>query len=323
VGMETTTGARRLGGRMLMGLAVVPVMCGLVLPMTQVRAAEGDPGRFTAIDAPGAGTTPNQGQGTFPQGTNNHTVVGYYVDSGGRVFGWRYDDNRFTTINDPSADNTTAGRGTTPITVSNNGKVVVGYYADATGLFHGFMLRRGQYTTLHVPYAGATGTFAQGVDDAGLISGAYLDSTGTIHGFILSGGEYRAVNYAGPTATGTALISMNNRGTVAAVWDQGSIPHGFLYRSGKVVAHIDYPNAAGGTYAFCVNDRMTAAGQYTNSDGTTHGYTWHRGHYTTVDDPVGTTSGLCIADNGTIVGTTTDANGVAHGFMTRGEEGGD
>ncbi len=113
---------------------------------------------------------------------------------------------------------------------------------------------------------------------------------------------------------------MNNHGTVAAVWDQGSVPHGFLYRSGKVVAHIDYPNATGGTYAFCVNDHLTAAGQYTDAGGTTHGYTWHRGHYTTIDDPAGTTSGLCIADNGTVSGISTDANGVAHGFITRGDD---
>ena len=116
-----------------------------------------------------------------------------------------------------------AGRGTTPITLSDNGREVVGYYADAAGLFHGFTLRDGQYTTLDVPFAGATATFAQGVDDAGLVSGAYLDASGVFHGFTLWHGHYTAVNYPGPTATGTALVSMNNHGTVAAVWDQGSM----------------------------------------------------------------------------------------------------
>ena len=132
-------------------------------------------------------------------------------------------------------------------------------------------------------------------------------------------GHYTAVNYTGASVTGTALISMNDGGTVAAVWDQGSsmIQHGFLYRAGKVVANIDYPNATGGTWPFCVNDNMTAAGQYTDAGGTLHGFTWHRGNYATIDDPVGTTSGLCIADNGTIVGISTDASGAAHGFITR------
>jgi predicted enzyme related to lactoylglutathione lyase len=297
------------------GLAVITAMLCIAVPTTQVVAAETHPAAFVAIDHPGAGT--GIGQGTFPQGTNNHTVVGYYVDSGGLVFGWRYDEGRFTDINDPSADNTAAGHGTTPITLSNNGREVVGYYADATGLFHGFTLRGGRYTTLDVPFAGASGTFAQGVDDAGLISGAYLDSSGNFHGFILWDGQYRAVNYPGPAATGTALVSMNNQGTVAAVWDQGTATHGFLYRSGKVVAHIDDPKGAGATFPFCVNDHMTAAGQYTDAGGTTHGFTWDRGRYTTIDDPTGTTSGLCIADNGTIVGITTDANGAAHGFITR------
>ncbi len=201
MGMEGTTGARRLGGRSRIGLAAIPVMCGLILPMTRVQAAERDPAAFTAIDAPGAGTMPNQGQGTFPQGNNNDTVVGYYVDSGGRVFGWRYEDGRFTGINDPHADTTTPGRGTTPVTLSNNGREVAGYYADATGRYHGFMLRHGQYTTLNVPFAGATATYAQGVDDAGLISGAYQDASGGFHGFILDDGHYHAVNYGG-SATG-------------------------------------------------------------------------------------------------------------------------
>ena len=308
--------------RMRWGLAVVPAMLCIALPATQVRA-ETHPATFVAIDHPLAGTEPSKGQGTFPQGNNNHTVVGYYVDSGGFWFGWRYDEGRFTDINDPHADNTIPGHGTVPVAISNNGREVVGYYADLNGGYHGFMLREGQYTTLDVTFAEATGTFAQGVDDAGLISGGYLDAVGTFHGFILSRGQYTAVDYPGRAATGTVLLGMNNRGTVAAVWDEGSIPipHGFLYRAGKVVAHIDYPGATGGTFLICVNDHMTAAGQYTDPGGTTHGFTWHRGRYTTIDDPApGTTSGLCIADNGTMSGTSTDANGVAHGFITRSDD---
>jgi hypothetical protein len=295
------------------GLAVIPAILGLAVPATQARAAENDPAAFVAIDHPGAGTGMNQG--TFVQGPNNRTVVGYYVDTGGRTFGWRYDEGRFTDINDPLADSSVGG--TQPISLSDNGREVVGAYADATGLFHGFTLRGGQYTTLDVPFAGASGTFAQGVDNAGLVSGGYLDSSFNFHGFTLWHGRYTAVNYPAPTATGTALVSMNNHGTVAGVWDEGNAMHGFLYRSGKVVAHIDDPNAAGMTFPLCVNDQMTAAGQYWDSGGTTHGFTWNRGHYTTVDDPAGPTSGLCIADNGNITGTYTDAGGAAHGFITR------
>ncbi len=297
------------------GLALVLAMLCVAVPTTQIQAAAAQPTTFRAIDHPGAGTA--AGQGTFPQGNNNRTVVGYYVDSGGLVYGWRYDEGRFTDINDPSADNSVAGRGTTPVTLSDNGRQVVGYYADTAGVFHGFTLRSGTYTTLDVPFAGATATYAQGVNNAGLISGAYQDSSGGFHGFLLWHGQYSAVNYAGPTATGTALMSMNDRGAVAAVWDQGNLQHGFLYRGGKVIAHVDYPNASGGTWPFCVNDHLTVAGQYTDSSGTTHGFVWHHGHYTTIDDPAGPTGGLCIADNGSISGIVTDANGAAHGFITR------
>ncbi len=304
------------------GLALIPAMLGVAVPATQAGAAEKDPAAFVAIDHPGAGTGP--GQGTYVQGTNNDTVVGYYQDSGGRTFGWRYEDGRFADITDPLADSAPLAGGspggTQPIGLSRNGREVVGAYADASGLFHGFSLRGGKYTTLDVPFAGAWQTFAQGVDDAGLVSGGYLDTSFVFHGFTLWHGHYTAVNYPGTTATGTALVSMNNHGTVAAVWDEGSAMHGFLYRSGKVVAHIDDPNAAGMTFPVCVNDHMTASGQYWDSGGTTHGFTWHRGHYTTVDDPAGPTSGLCIADNGTITGTYTDAGGAVHGFITRADD---
>ena len=317
VGMER---ARHLSGRMRRGLALVPAMLCMALPATQVQAEETHPAGFTAIDHPGAGTA--IGQGTFPQGTNNRTVVGYYVDSGGLVFGWRYEEGRFTDINDPSADSSRR-----PAAAPRRSPC----QTTAERWWATTRTRRGCSTAS--PSAGASTPrwtcpspgprepYAQGVNDAGLVSGGYLDSSGGFHGFTLWHGHYTAVNYPGPTSTGTALVSMNDRGTIAAVWDQGpTITHGFLYRSGKVVAHIDYPNAAGGTFPFCVNDHMTAAGQYTDSGGTTHGFTWHSGHYTTVDDPAGTTSGLCIADNGTIMGIYTDSNGVAHGFITRADD---
>ena len=167
--------------RMRWGLALIPAMLCLALPATQVQAAETHQAAFAAIDHPREQAN-RERPGNVPQGNNNRAIVGYYVDGGGRVFGWRYDEGRFTDINDPSADNAAPGHGTTPITLSDNGREVVGYYADATGLFHGFTLRRGQYTTLDVPFSGATGTFAQGVDDAGLISGGYLDSSETSTG---------------------------------------------------------------------------------------------------------------------------------------------
>lgn len=300
------------------GLALIPAMLGLAVPATQVGAAETHAPAFVAINHPGAGTGPLQG--TFPQGTNNRTIIGYYIDSAGRTFGWRLEDGRFTDINDPLADSSAGG--TLPVGLSANGREVVGTYVDTAGVFHGFLLRGGRYTTLDVPFAGFPYTFPQGVDDAGLISGGYADTSFNFHGFTLWHGQYTAVNYPGATATGTALVSMNNHGTVAAVWDEGSAMHGFLYRSGQVVAHIEDPNAnaAGMTFPLCVNDHMTVAGQYGDSAGTTHGFTWHSGHYTTVDYPTGTTSGLCIADNGTVTGTYTDGGGAAHGFITRAED---
>ena len=60
--------------RMRWGLAVIPAVLCLAVPTTQVAAAETDPAAFVTIDHPGAGT--GIGQGTFPQGPNNRTIVG-------------------------------------------------------------------------------------------------------------------------------------------------------------------------------------------------------------------------------------------------------
>src|ERR1700686_5871993 len=71
--------------------------------------------RVITFDAPGAGTTPNQGQGTLPvQITDSGLTVGSYVDAKGVSHGFvRALDGRITTFDAPGAG-TNAGEGTVP-----------------------------------------------------------------------------------------------------------------------------------------------------------------------------------------------------------------
>ena len=57
-------------------------------------------GQFTTLDAPGAGTVPDSGEGTFAYGiTDAGTVVGFYTDTNGVAHGFvRAPDGKFTTL---------------------------------------------------------------------------------------------------------------------------------------------------------------------------------------------------------------------------------
>jgi uncharacterized membrane protein len=54
--------------------------------------------------------------------------------------------------------------------------------ANALSNLHGLLLSAGVYTTIDFP--NATGTFAFGINDLGVIVGGYADSSGSLHGFL-------------------------------------------------------------------------------------------------------------------------------------------
>lgn len=74
----------------------------------------------------------------------------------------------------------------------NNFGVITGTYEDANSVFHGFVRSpEGKFTTFDSPGADTTsgdfnGTFANGINDAGVITGFYADPSGGSHGFVRS-----------------------------------------------------------------------------------------------------------------------------------------
>lgn len=75
------------------------------------------------------------------------------------------------------------------------------------------------FTTIDDPLAaGASGTAANGINDAGLVVGAYFDATGE-HGFLRSsGGSFTTidVSFGGPSSA-TEALGINTAGTVVGL----------------------------------------------------------------------------------------------------------
>ena len=94
-------------------------------------------GKFTAFDAPGAGTSSYQGTGCYsdcPVSLNDWgAVTGIYIDANNVYHAYlRNPDGKIATI-DP------AGSTYTLSVCINNAGVIVGFYADANGVYHGFL----------------------------------------------------------------------------------------------------------------------------------------------------------------------------------------
>ncbi len=74
-----------------------------------------------------------------------------------------------------------------------------------------FIYDSGTYTVFDVP--GATGTYANGINDSGQIVGSYVDVAGRFHGFLDSGGSFTTIDVPGSTK-GTIAAGINNAGQI-------------------------------------------------------------------------------------------------------------
>jgi probable HAF family extracellular repeat protein len=109
----------------------------------------------------------------------------------------------------------------------NNAGTIVGYYFNPeSGPNSGdnaFSLSNGTYTLINYP--GASQTWANGINDGGVIVGFYDNANGQ-YGFTLNNGVYTTLNY--PGASGTEAFGINNAGDIVGMYDDSSgTEHGF------------------------------------------------------------------------------------------------
>ena len=293
--------------RVVLSVAAV-VLSGLVLagPVLAGPGPKAAHYSFTTVDFPGAVYTDLLG--FTPQ-----TMVGQFIDAGGRTHGWLLSPHHgtFQQFDVPGAWSTT-------LSAINHHGVFGGVYRDdpANPLRrHGFLVVKDVLTT--IDYPGSARTSIVQINNRGQAVGiGRIPSEGptTPYGFIWQNGVFTDVSF--PGAFGTGLDGINERGEVCGFTtdEAGGLTHAMMRVNG-VFSHVEPPGALD-SIALSINDRGQVAGWYDDALGTTHGFIYYRGVFTTIDVPGSQGSEVTsIQNDGLITGDYVGADGVEHGFI--------
>ncbi len=180
-------------------------------------------GKFTTIDAPGAGP-----EGTYATGVNGvGTTAGRFADSNGVYHGFvRTSGGKFTTFDPPDAG-TGYGQGVATIAINAAGEVY-GDYTDSSGVSHGFMRPpHGKITSFDPTGSVSTWACFVGITPAGAVTGYYNDSS-TTHGFVRSP-DGTITSFDVPGADGTMPMMITPLGTIPGIyWTSDGVTHSFV-----------------------------------------------------------------------------------------------
>jgi probable HAF family extracellular repeat protein len=208
-------------------------------------------------------------------------IVGYYADrSGGHGFLCDGATNKPIPLDFSGASDTSANG------INNAGKIVGNYYSDNSESEdssdnhqqHGFLYDEKapkKYTPLDFP--NATGTSADGINNADKIVGDYQDSSGKNHGFLYDKTAptlYTPLNFPGAAETGANGI--NDTDQIVGwyyVDNSGNRQyHGFLYDvATKKYTSLDFADAQH-TWAYGINNAGQIVGEYADSSWKWHGF---------------------------------------------------
>jgi hypothetical protein len=170
-----------------------------------------------------------------------------------------------------------------------------------------------EYSFTPIDVAGASYTYAFGINDSGIIVGYYGNATGE-HGYLYDGVNFTPIDV--PSASYTYALGINDSGIIVGYYIDASWRyHGYLY-DGVNFTPIDVPGASY-TVAFGINDSGIIVGYYDDDTGE-HGYLYDGVNFTPIDVPGASyTDALGINDSGIIVGYYGDAT-VSHGYLYNG-----
>jgi hypothetical protein len=195
----------------------------------------------------------------FSGRNNNGTTVGEYEDALANVHGFMLQGSTITPIIDPKADSPN-GNITRPFSI-NGWNSVAGWYADpSTGLWHGFK-RYSNGSFISLTYPGAVGTYANGINDSGVIVGTYYDTDYIGHGFIYHNGQWATLDFI---YAFTGLIGITNSGVILGDGSGSCNSKGcglsgaFLYLNGTFKDLPEVPNSKNPPGSTVSSTRYTA-----------------------------------------------------------------
>ncbi len=199
-----------------------------------VRGADGT---FSVIDPTGAASDVLV---VIPAQINSGgAVAGYYTDTNSVYHGFLRDSSGAITIIDAPGAGTAAHTGT-EIADINTGGVIVGAIAvgvvNGVNTTHSFMLAaNGTYTFFDPPQA--VSSFAEGINDNGVIAGEYRDANLVRHGYIRQA-DGSFISFDDPNAAqvpttavniGTETRRINLSGEIVGLYsDSAGVRHAFI-----------------------------------------------------------------------------------------------
>jgi len=202
-----------------------------------VRAADGT---FTLFDPTG---NPTQVSAALPHKINGSgAVVGSYIDTSHVHHGFLRNSNGTITILDAPGAGTAADEGTELVDMNSNGVIVgaisVGTVNGVVGTTHSVIRAAdGTYTVFDPPQAGAHSSFAEWINDNGVVVGEYRDANLVRHGYIRnSDGTFTSIDDPDAaqlplsvTDLGTIPRGINASGAIAGLFsDTNGVRHAFV-----------------------------------------------------------------------------------------------
>ena len=328
-----------IAGRGSLCIVCLLLLCGFFFccgASAQKRAV------IITIDAPGAGTSRDQGTGAAAVSSSG-TVTGSFTDSSFGCHGFlRHVDGAYVIFDTPLGQH---GVSTCPQTASiNRAGMITGVERDRSfgcaswpdtaggcGGSHGFIRRPDGaiivFDGLIDPTRANPGTDPVGINAHGAIVGRYWTADqGSSSTSFLRSPDGTFITFDAPGTNNQAnpsAVGINSEGSIVGNFsDSNFLPHGYLRAPDSTFKIIDAPGAVNGTRVVGINSKGVLAGMFWDAN-TNHGYTRAPdGTFTSFDVPgacAGCIRVVCLNDRGTVAGTflASDSSGffAQHGFL--------